>query len=358
MPPRRVRDSMARPAAAEVVVRMAETIVTVAHISPGETFVVGRAARAHLALDVPAFTLVTSTAHGFEVCVAPGVPPIALDDAVAVTFGHVSISVALVTGEPTRVPRRTVERRPLAFGAGSLFVHAAILLLATWLATPDDATVPANETRKRRPARIARFAVAAQTVKREPKAPPADTPITADETPSPAPVTDDAAAAAAAAIASTQTPNGHGVKVPATVESAPSDEETQPGRSFDPDANPAFDTAKVGKYTTVSTGTSAGAEFRLAGENGQRKPLIVVSCDSSSCVIIGGDPASGIREALEAKLDDIVACYEQHASTAGKKVELDFGIDEAGKVDAVNVGGVGDYDSCVADIIRNLALEK
>jgi hypothetical protein len=354
MPPCGVSDPMT---AAEVVVRLAETIVSQAHVAPGQAYVVGRAPRAQLALDVPAFTLVASTEHGFEVRAAPDAPAIALDAPVEVTLGHVTIRVALVTRETTPVPRQRMQRRPLAFGAGSLLVHLAVLLVASWLATPEAETVPGNDTRKRRPARIARFAVAEQTVKREPKPPPLDTPITADETPSPNPTTDDAKAAAAAAIASTQMPHGRGVQVPATVESAPSDEQTQEGRGFDPDANPAFDTVKLGKYTTVSTGASAGDEFRLAGENGERKPLIVVSCDSSSCVIIGGDPASGIREALEARLDEIVGCYEKHASTAGKKVELDFGIDERGKVGAVNVGGVGDYDSCVADIIKSIALE-
>jgi hypothetical protein len=354
MPPRGVSDPMT----AEVVVRLAETIVALAHVAPGQTFVVGRTPRAQLALDVRAFELVRSTEHGFEVRAAPEVPPIALDAPVEITFGHVTIRVSLVTPDRSPVPRRAIERRPLAFGTGSLLAHLALLLVAGWLATPDEETVPGNDTRKRRPARIARFAVAEQTVKREPKPPPIDTPITADDTPSPNPTTDDAKAAAAAAIASIATPHGRGEQVPATVESAPSDERTQEGRGFDPDANPAFDTVKVGKYTTVSTGSSAGSEFRLAGENGERKPLIVVSCDSSSCVIIGGDPASGIREALEAKLDEIVGCYEKHASTAGKKVELDFGIDASGKVGAVNVGGVGDYDSCVADIIKNLALEN
>ena len=358
MPRPRVSESMARPTAAEVVVRLADTIVALAHVTPGETFIVGRAARTNLALDVPAFALVTSTEHGFVIRAAPDAPPVALDGPVEMTFGHVTIRVALVTRERTPVPRRRVEQRPLAYGAGSTLAHLGLLLLATWLAAPDDETAHANEKTKRRPARIARFAVPAQTVKRAPNPAPVDTPITADETPSPNPTTDDARAAAAAAIASTAMPNGHGQKVPATVDSAPSDEQTQEGRGFDPDANPAFDTIKVGKFTTVSTGSSAGSEFRLAGENGQRKPLVIVSCDSSSCVVIGGDPASGIREALEAKLDQIVACYEKHASTAGKKVELDFGIDGSGKIDAVNVGGVGDYDSCVADIIKNLALEK
>jgi hypothetical protein len=127
-------------------------------------------------------------------------------------------------------------------------------------------------------------------------------------------------------------------------------------RSFDPDANPMFDSVKVGNYATVATGTAAGAQFKLAGENGQRRPVIVVSCDAASCLILGGDANSGVREALEAKLDQITGCYARYEQTAGKKVELDFGIDGTGRIDAVHVGGVGDYDSCVANVITSIEL--
>ena len=346
---RRVRAAMAPHAVVEVVVRLGETTVALAHVRPGGRFDVGR----DVAIDVAPFTLVESAAHGFVVRAAPDAPATPLADPIELAFGLVTIRVTATTLVPTRVARRAIDQRPLAYGSGSLAVHIGLLALATWLATPDEDSVPGAEDRKRRPTRIARFAVAEQTVKRVDKPPPLETPVTVDDSPAEKPTTDDDANASIASTESVATPNGHGEKVPATAESAASDG-TGDGQRFDPDANPNFDTVKLGKYTTVSTGSSAGAEFRLAGENGQRKPLIVVSCDSSSCVIIGGDPASGIREALEAKLEDIVGCYEKHASTAGKKVELDFGINATGKVDQVAVGGVGDYDSCVATIINNL----
>ena len=341
--------------AAEVVVRFADTTMTTAYVSPGGSFVLGRTRDADAAVDVAMFTLLESTPHGFVVRAARDAQPVALEDApIELAFGWMTIRVSLVAHERTPVARRRIERRPFAYGGGSLFVHSALLLGATWLAAPDDTAIPAVEHSRRRPARIARFAVSAQTVKRENKPPPAVTPVTTDDTPSTNPATDELVAATAASIESVPSPNGRGEKIATTPEAHESAGNDETGRRFDPDANPAFDTVKIGSYTTVATGNQAGASFKLAGENGQRKPLIVVSCDSSSCVIVGGDPASGVREALEARLDDIVACYEQHAQTAGKKVELDFGIDDSGKVDAVNIGGVGDYDSCVADIIKNL----
>lgn len=351
MAPRCVRAAMALHSVVEVVTRLGETTVALTHVRPGGRFEVGL----DHGVDAP-FTLVESTEHGFVLRTGSGEPTTPLADPVELTFGLVTIRVTPTTLVPAKLARRAVDRRPLAYGSGSLAVHVGLLAIATWLASTDEDTAAGTTDRKRRPTRIARFAVAEQTVKREDKPPPLDTPITVDESPAEKPITDDKAEGAAASRDSVAMPNGHGEKVPSTVDSQASEGSPEPGRGFDPDANPNFDTVKLGKYTTVSTGASAGAEYKLAGENGQRKPLIVVSCDSSSCVIIGGDPASGIREALEARLDEIVGCYEKHESTAGKKVELDFGISESGKVDTVAVGGVGDYDSCVATIINSLEI--
>jgi len=349
----RVSDSMGC-AAAEVVVRFGETIVTSALVTPNHKFVIGPTRGVDLALEVAAFTLVESTERGFVTHTGADTRPVPLVEPIEFAIGQVTIRVAPVTQRPAPVPRLEVQRRPLAFGAGSLFAHIGLLVVAGWLADPTNDAIAADRDGKNRPARIARFSLEAQTVKREDKPPPATVPITTDETPAPNPALDELAYAATAAAASVEL-NGLGEAIlDPSVESAESsgDDPT----TFDPDANPTFDTVKVGNFSTVATGASAGAQYKLAGENGQRKPVIIVSCDSSSCLILGGDPKSGVREALEAKLDQIVGCYEKYESTAGKKVELDFGIDAAGKIDAVNVGGVGDYDSCVANVIKSLEL--
>lgn len=357
MPASRVRESMARHAVAEVVVRFAGTTVALAHVLPGGRFVVGRSRETDCALDLPPFALVESTPHGFVVRPRADADAGYLDAPIEIAFGRVTVAISLTTLDRAPLPRREIERRPFGFGAGSLAVHATLLLVATWLGVPDETTVPAFASAKGRPTRIARFAVAAQTVERDVKPPPTATPITADDTPSPNPAIEEPADASVDAAASTPTPSGRGdERAPATAGSQESIADGATERRFDPDANPAFDTVKVGPFTTVATGAAAGAAYQLAGENGQRKPLIVISCDASSCLILGGDPKSGVREALEARLGDIVGCYEQHAAAAGKKVELDFGIDERGKVDTVNVGGVGDYDACVATIINSLEL--
>jgi hypothetical protein len=342
---------------AEVVLRFTETTVTVAHIAAGGRIRAGR--DAEVAVDVTPFTLVDSTQHGFVMRRGPDAEPEALVDPVTLQFGDVTIAIALVPFPRVPLARKKVEQVPLVFGAGSLAAHVGVILLAFALVgSKGDSSVPGMDTSRGRPARIARFAVEAQTVKREDKPAPTEAPITVDETPSERPLTDKPAPAAAQSIDSVQSPNGKGKElVPSTPESHASDGETGSERRFDPDANANFNTVKVGNYSTVATGQAAGAEYQLAGENGRRKPLIVVSCDSSTCLILGGDPKSGVREQLEQRLPEIVACYEQHADTAGKKLELDFGITD-GKVDKVDVGGVGDYDSCVANIINSLTFEK
>lgn len=346
---------MARHAAAEIVVSFADTTLAVVHVRAGD-FVVGRARDAQLPLDVAPFALVSATPHGFAVRTAAAAPPRALDGPLALAIGHVAIRIAPIALATPPLPRRRIEPRPLVFGAGSLAAHLAIVLAAAWLATPDEATVPALADARGRPTRIARFAVAAQTKRRAERPPPVTVPITTDDTETARPAPDQPAAGAIAPRPSQPAPHGRGRQIAPRAEVPGEGADDAPGRRFDPDASPAFDTVKVGDYTTVATGAAAGDDYRLAGENGQRKPVIVVSCDASTCLILGGDPASGVREALEARLPDIAACYAQHAHAAGQKVELDFGIDERGRIGGVSVGGVGDYDACVANIISSLAL--
>lgn len=348
----RVTDSMA--SRAEVVVWFADTIVTTAHVPLDSRFVVGNTRESHAAVDVAPFTLVEGTPRGFFVRTRAEAIPARLDTPIELTFGPVTIRVAPVTFATNPVPRRGLDRRAIAYGLASLATHVTLIAVATWLATPATTAIGVEDARKR-PTKISRLAAEAQTVKREDKPAPDTTPITADDTPSLDPMIDEFAVATADAMAAYEENGlGEATEAPA-IETTASIDNGEP-RTFDPDANAMFDTVKVGAYSTVASGTTAGAQFKLAGENGQRRPVIVVSCDAASCLILGGDPESGVREALEARLDQITGCYEKYEQTAGKKVELDFGIDGAGKIDAVNVGGVGDYDACVANVIKSIEL--
>jgi hypothetical protein len=348
--------------AVDVTVRLAGTHVGFAHVLPGERLVVGRTREVHVALDVPTFCMIESSAHGFALRRAADAPLASLEREVPIelVFGEVTITIELVTFAPPPLPMKLVEQRPLAYGLGSTIAHCGLLLVAVLLAKPEDSTIPGTEDTKRRPTRVARFAVEAQTVKKEEKPAPDALPITTDDTPTDQPKLDDPAAASIPTLPSEQPPSGPGEKkLPKTPDSVENVEETLSNpRAFDPDDNPAFDTVKVGNFSTVSTGKAGGEQYELAGANGNRKPLIVVSCDSTSCLVIGGETAQDVRNELQKRLPEIVACYEKYSDSAGKKVELDFGIDDKGKVDTVNIGGVGDYDSCVAKIINSIQFGK
>jgi len=128
--------------------------------------------------------------------------------------------------------------------------------------------------------------------------------------------------------------------------------ETGHSRRFDPDASAEFDTAKVGAFSTVSTGRLSGEHY---GAEAKRSGLIVVSCDATSCLVLGGKEAAPIRKAVEEHLAEITACYENESAAGGRKIEIDVGLDDAGRVDDLKVGGVGDVGHCVADVIKRTA---
>ena len=327
----------------EVTVRLAGTLVQVLHLPRGARCVIGPTRDADVALAVRPHVFVEATAHGFVVADAP-----LGDTPIVHTFGAVTVTASLVEAPRIALARPRLDRRPFGFGAVSTAAHALVLAFALGAAAPSVDTLPlppppASDPSRGRPARIARFAVAAQTVERAPKPPPETMPITTDDTPSPTPDPPPRSAALPAPPADGRGPRAVGP------DSSPV--------AFDPSSSPAFDSVKVGDYSTLSTGRAAGADYELAGANGNRKPILILSCDAATCLVLGGGADNDhVRRALEARLSDITACYTAHAATAGKKVELDFGIDDAGKVAAVNVGGVGDYDACVANIIKTLAL--
>lgn len=322
----------------EVTVSFGSTLVHVALVRRGERCIVGRTRDADIALDVAPWTFVDSTPHGF---VADGAP---LDTAPVVrAFGAVTLTAVLVERPRASLPRRRIEGRPFAYGALSVAVHAVVLAGALGSLASTVERAPASDASRGRPVKLARFAVAAQTVRRAPVPPPETTPVTTDDTPSAMPEPS-APVVPADGVPAT----GLGERAPA-IGAEPT--------HFDPSTSPAFDTVKVGDYATLSTGRAAGDDYELAGANGNRKPILIISCDAATCLVLGGGSENDhVRRALESRLPEITACYAAHAATAGKKVELDFGIDDAGKVAAVNVGGVGDYDSCVAGIIQGLDL--
>ncbi|HEY5923685.1 MAG TPA: hypothetical protein VIV11_18515 [Kofleriaceae bacterium] len=303
----------------QVLARFVDTLIDVAYVAPGGTYRFG------------------------DTCFA-------VDDLVerGATIGHVTIAASRVRPPRAGVPRREIEWRPYCYIGLSLAAHVGVWLAAILMTEP--ALAPATETSYGRATRIARFATPSQSVKHSRAAPPEEIPITADETPSESPL-----------IAPEESPPGAVAGESAALLPEPSvdtgaSDANQDGqqRRFDPTTNPAFDSVKTGDYSTVSTGRTAGQHYMAESSNGKRMPMTVVSCDSVSCIVIGGDNASAIRDVVQKRLPEILSCYEKSEGVGGKKVEVDFGIDAGGKVGELQVGGVGDVGTCVSAIIRDI----
>jgi hypothetical protein len=243
------------------------------------------------------------------------------------------------------VPKQRVEVRPFFYGTASLALHLGVLVAALWFGSEMLTPSVAGEGKTRRARISSRFAAPAQTTKRAPKPEPLEAPITTDTTPAPVP----SAAKEEDGGAEQQTFVPEPVEPGGDLVIDPPDTKAGRERRFDPDANAEFDTVKVGAYSTVSTGKLSGDHY---GAEAKRTGLIVVSCDATSCLVLGGDEAVPIRKAVEQHLAEITACYANQSGTGGRKIEIDVGLDTAGKVDNLQVGGVGDVGDCVANIIK------
>ena len=257
---------------------------------------------------------------------------------VELAFGPMTVTITLVDPAPA-LPRPPVEVRPYVYGAAALAVHLGVWLAAMlWPgAPPEPVALPglaAADTGEA--AHIGRYAMAAQTVRRAPAPPPETVPITTDTSPTAHP-------AITAAQPGTPQP-GRGRDKPQ--KPAP---RSEPAR-FDPTTRPDFDIVETGPYTTLATGRAAGENYGLAA---RKSRMVVVSCDARTCVVVGGEDAGPIRKAIEARLADIAACYED-----ATKVELDFGLADDGKALGLTDGSGGAADGCVARIIHSIQFSQ
>jgi hypothetical protein len=231
----------------------------------------------------------------------------------------------------------------------SLAAQVAILVAAFWSAKPEPVSAPAIEaTGGQRPGatRIKRFAVPAQTTERSPDPAPEETPITADQSPEEEVERDAPAPQEVQELVPSEMTGG------GLVEQGPDDGN---GTShFDPSANPAFDTVKVGDYSTLSTGRSAGEGY---GPHARNPSLVVITCDRASCLVLGGEKAVRVRKAVEERMADITECYKRAAASGGGAVEIDFAVDAAGSIEDLDVGDADPAGACVAKIIRQLQID-
>jgi hypothetical protein len=325
-------------AIAEVAVRFAGDLIAVAHVPRGGSYRVG----VDFALAVEPFPLVASTRDGFVVQASAGAPGARLDagSRIVVAVEQVSFAIELVA-RPGTVARARIEARPLVFAAASLAAHLAVWSLA--MVEPEPEVVAVEAAVGDGATRIARYAAPAQTVRRAPRRPPDEVPITTAVTEVPHPTIEPPSRAE---VASRGAPGLAIADRGRVRDTSSADRGDRTSRHFDPASNPDLDTIKSGAYSTIATGRAAGEHY---GAEARRRGLVVVSCDEASCLVIGGDDAAPIRRAVERRLADITACYR---GSKGGKVELDFGLTASGTVDDLAIGGIGDVGSCVATIFR------
>jgi len=299
----------------EVVVRFAGDLHEIVEVSAGETVLVG---------DTPV---------------------------VAKAGTELTIGLATVTmtaaGEPSHLPRRRIDRRPFGYAVGSLAAQLALVALSLALFPEEPPTAPALEVLDRHPgsARISRVAAVPQTTEQAPEPAPVETPITKEQTPEhverdapPPPAVDEF-------VPSEITGGG--------LTDGPTDAD---GTSrFDPGADPAFDTIKVGAYSTVASGRGAGDDYAPHVRNSS---LVVITCDRASCLVLGGEKAVRVREAVNERLAELTDCYKESAETGGGSVEIDFAVDQAGAIDDFAIGDADPASRCVARILRTLDIDQ
>jgi hypothetical protein len=278
-----------------------------------------------------------------------GMTPVVARPGREVVIGHVTVTMAAADGQRP-VPRRAIEQRPYIYGGASLLAHLAVVATALWTVTPEPLSVPAIETYGKKQAgaaRIKRFATTPQTIKQTPDPAPSETPVTTDHTPDQDVERDTPPPQLATEFTPSEIAGG------GLTNAAPKDGD---GTSrFDPASDPAFDTVKVGDYSTVASGRTAGEHY---GAHARNSNLVVITCDRASCLVLGGEKATRVRKAVNERMAELTDCYKQAAESGGGKVEIDFDVDGAGAVSDLDITEADPAGTCVARILRTMKIDE
>lgn len=298
-------------ATVEVVVRFAGDLHEVARVSAGSTYRLGTE------------TLVVKA--GTEL-----------------TRGLATVTMT-AAGSTRRLPYRIPDVRPYAYAGVSLLAHLAVVIAALQ-SVPTPLPIVEPTTQPRGGVRIKRFAADAQTV--TPVEQPAAAVSPTSETPEP--VERDTPAPAEVREFAPSEITGGGLT------EGPTDGDGTSER-FDPSQDAAFDTIKVGDYSTVSTGEGAGEHY---GPQQRHSNLVVITCDRITCLVVGGQKAVRIRRAVEERMSELTDCYKDAAESGGGSVEIDFGVDASGAIKDLAVGDADSASRCVATILRTLEVDE
>jgi hypothetical protein len=331
----------------ELVVRLGDTILDVAHVPPERTYRIGTAPECDLA--VPGFTSYPLVDDGRLRC-PTGVPTSVHGNTTRIQVGLATIEATRVRITRTNLPRRRFDRRTPVYAAASLAVHVAIWLVAA-ISEPFERLVETQQPRLR----YVHVAVDPP----EPPPPPPAPQQQAQPASEPAP-TPPAASAARRAPAAKRAEIPSPQAMPQTFGTAARDVadmvaklevarrvgELRPedtynedddnargfggGRRFDP--GPA-ETIENGDYSTMA--------------------FDVTLCPKKSCSVRGPIPALYIRTHLHEVMPAIYDCYQQHASGPGT-ITLEFTIDVDGGVRNMRGSGLGETGACAARAANEL----
>jgi hypothetical protein len=108
---------------------------------------------------------------------------------------------------------------------------------------------------------------------------------------------------------------------------------------------------KTGRYATTSTGRGTGAGYRLRGEV-ERPEYMALTCDDNNCVVSGTMNRFQVRDVIEHRYLDLLACYTRNAKAVPRvEVSLQFEIGTDGRAGEVSVEGLEPVGNCVRRLV-------
>lgn len=297
----------------ELVVRLGDTILDVAHLAPDRSYRIG--------------THVISAAR--------------LAAVQHMQLGLVTIDATRTDLARTRITSRRPEWKLTLYVAASLTVHIALWLAAAILA-------PFERLADEPPPPRMRHAHVTLDVPPEPPKPATQPPP-----PSPSQEPPDPGPRAARRARKLERAEAASEAVPTTFGEAASDVanmvakldvvrrvgELRPEDTYNEDDANARGFGGGRRFTPPAESIESGAYQTL--------PLDVTLCPKKSCSVRGPIPALFIRTHLHTVMAAIHACYEQHASGPGT-ITLEFTIDVDGGVQNMRGSGLGETGACAA----------
>jgi hypothetical protein len=328
----------------EVVARFGATIIAVAHVGPNETYRIGTAPSANLAVPgLTSFPLV----DGGTIRRPHGVHAVEHERGTELHIGALTLSIARTKLSRAPLARPRIDWWPRMFLAASLIAHLSLWLIALAVA-PFERLIEKPRPRMR----FAHVAEPSESIEPKPlrkrESGAAAQPESATRVARPARgkrPEDDAelgrpasywTARVAKAFDNTKLVERLG-ELTAENQYVEDDENAKGfgggGGRFDP-----------GPAESVNTGEGYGAAMMAYD---------VKLCPKKSCTVTGPIPALYVRTHLHAHMDAIYDCYAQHADGPGTIV-IEFLISPDGAVRDARGSGLGETGACAARVVGEI----